>query len=241
MSKIVAFGDIHGRDCWKDIVEQNSDADKFISLGDYFDSFEINSETQQRNFKELCLFKEKNMDKMILLLGNHDVSYIIEDICSGFQYGAAPSIKHLLSTYKDLLQMAYCEDNILFTHAGVGETWLHNNIFEIDIPIIAKDLEEAINLQWLYRPNCFRFTGWRDDSGDELGQTPIWIRPSSLLRDTKSLRKDGIIQVVGHTEIKSIDVADSIKKNLWLIDTLGTSGEYLVIENNEFAIKRTLK
>jgi predicted phosphodiesterase len=39
--KIVAIGDIHGRDYWKQIIEQEQDADVFVFVGDYFDSFTI--------------------------------------------------------------------------------------------------------------------------------------------------------------------------------------------------------
>jgi hypothetical protein len=34
----IFIGDIHGRDSWQKIVEQESQADIFIFYGDYFDS-----------------------------------------------------------------------------------------------------------------------------------------------------------------------------------------------------------
>ena len=40
MGKLVVIGDIHGRAVWRKIVDDNPDADKFIFLGDYFDSHE---------------------------------------------------------------------------------------------------------------------------------------------------------------------------------------------------------
>lgn len=36
--KIVAIGDIHGRDIWEDIVKKEHDADKIVFVGDYFDT-----------------------------------------------------------------------------------------------------------------------------------------------------------------------------------------------------------
>jgi predicted phosphodiesterase len=36
--KIVTLGDTHGRDIWKTIVKIEEDFDKFIFIGDYFDT-----------------------------------------------------------------------------------------------------------------------------------------------------------------------------------------------------------
>ncbi|MFM7767039.1 MAG: hypothetical protein ACKO9S_04160 [Bacteroidota bacterium] len=38
MKKIVAIGDIPGRDVWKKIVKSHQDADRIIFIGDYFDA-----------------------------------------------------------------------------------------------------------------------------------------------------------------------------------------------------------
>jgi hypothetical protein len=240
MSKIVCCGDTHGRAFWKLIHEMEKPYDRMIFIGDYFDSFDIDSETQQRNFKEICEFKEKEGDKVILLLGNHDTSYILGDICSGYQYGAEHNIKHLHSTYKDLTQMVHYEGNILFTHAGVGETWLQKHYPDRGQEYSAKIIAEEVNDLWKYKPNSFVFDGY-DGYGDDMGQVPVWIRPKSLLKDTKEIRKAGVIQIVGHTQVTKIDIEGS-KKNtggkLFMIDALGTSREYLVIENEEFIVKK---
>ena len=36
--KTVIIGDIHGRISWEKIVEKENDADRFIFVGDYFDT-----------------------------------------------------------------------------------------------------------------------------------------------------------------------------------------------------------
>lgn len=241
MEKIIVIGDTHGRSFWK-IPAYNEKWDKFIFIGDYFDSYHINGETQIRVFREICEFKEKNPDKVILLVGNHD-GYIYDEMdqhtISGYQGGKVFLIKHILNTYKDLLQMAHYEGNILFTHAGVGETWFKKNIPEINEDWSAKYISEMVNDVWKYKPISFKFNGWKDSSGDEIGQTPIWIRPRALLADTKNIRKKGIIQVVGHTQVSKIDIEGS-KKNtggkLFMIDALETSREYLIIENGKFGV-----
>ena len=40
MNKLVAIGDVHGRNTWKQIVEQEQ-PDTVVFVGDYFDSFDI--------------------------------------------------------------------------------------------------------------------------------------------------------------------------------------------------------
>ena len=61
------------------------------------------------------------------------------------------------------------------------------------------------------------------------------LDPSSLASDAL----DGYIQVVGHTPAKRLTNLKSVKEEwpeIWLCDRL--PDEYLVIENNEFVIKK---
>ncbi len=57
--------------------------------------------------------------------------------------------------------------------------------------------------------------------------------PESLYKDALN----GFTQVVGHTVQKRI----SFQFGVWLIDTLGTSGEYLMIENEIAKAVKTKK
>ena len=58
--KIIVFGDIHGRDVWKKVLDERIDeVDKVIFLGDYFTSREgINEYKQNLNFLEILKYKE---------------------------------------------------------------------------------------------------------------------------------------------------------------------------------------
>jgi len=89
-----------------------------------------------------------------------------------------------------------------------------------------------------YKPNYFKFTG-RDSSGDDIGQTPIWIRPRSLMKDSQKMKKNGIIQVVGHTQQHQIDIKGKATGGKYFFnDTLGTCKEYLIHENGEFSTNK---
>jgi hypothetical protein len=87
----------------------------------------------------------------------------------------------------------------------------------------------------------FEFNGF-DSSGDNTTQTPIWIRPRSLMsankKHKKSLKKD-YIQIVGHTAMRRINLEDSDKftgGRYYFIDTMETSGDYLVIQDNKLTV-----
>jgi predicted phosphodiesterase len=88
MKKITIIGDLHGRDIWKRIVDENPDSDLYIFVGDYFDSFDIDILTQMHNFKDIIAFRKDNPDKVITLLGNHDFHYTSSCIgsYSGFNH-----------------------------------------------------------------------------------------------------------------------------------------------------------
>ena len=232
MGKLVVIGDIHGRAVWRKIVDDNPDADKFIFLGDYFDSYEKKyyPSRQVFNFKQILQLQEElGKDKVILLLGNHDYHYFNNsEKYSGYSqttyFDANPLLKE---NYRNgNIKIFHVEDNILFSHAGFSEYWLKNVSFPNTL--------EGINDNELFD---FRTLEWNMDCGiNEYGDTksnsPIWIRSNSL-RDYKL---DGYIQVVGHTWFheNAIDELKSIGEHegIYLVDCL--PHHYLIIENNEF-------
>ena len=229
--KTVFIGDIHGRDVWKNIIEVEK-PNRVVFIGDYFDSFDISPAEQQYNFKEIIEFKEKGECEVIMLVGNHDFHYYPGgEQYSGYQHGAAPANKQLLEENKHHLQMCYLMDNILCSHAGIGHDWLVTQNGYGNEPI-----DEFVNHIWQYRPNSFMFFGL-DPTGDSKTQTPIWIRPLSLLRGNRNtFLKEKYIQIVGHTQVNMIDIkGKATGGNYYLIDALGI-GEYLIYEDGEFKL-----
>lgn len=230
--KVIAVGDTHGRNKWKQIIEQNKDADKIIFLGDYFDSFDIPFSEQMSNFVEILVLKKKQPDKVILLMGNHDYQYMTaysSDRYSGYQPHYADKIEEVLeqAIKEDLIKIIHMEDNFLFSHAGVTKTWLEDNKLDKG-GVVAQ-----INFAFKNTPEIFKFTPSTpfDNVGDSITQGPIWVRPRALLSD----KIDGVKQVVGHTHQKCIDVSGDVI----FIDTLeplivykDNRDEYLKIINN---------
>ena len=237
--KTVVFGDTHGRSNWKLAVHKEN-PDRVIFIGDYFDSFEITGLEQIHNFKEIIQYKEKNPQvEVVLLIGNHDHHYFPEigyTGTSGYQSGIAPSIIQVIDENRHHLQMAYGFGDYLFTHAGVSPVFM-DQVFGAEgwsKETVVPDLNELFK----YKPKAFLFNGF-ESSGDSPTQTPIWIRPRSLMSSNKKhkngLKKD-YIQIVGHTQMRKLDLIESDKftgGRYYFIDTMDTTGEYLIIEDGK--------
>ena len=227
-NRICVIGDIHGRSVWKQIVEAEKEAEQIIFVGDYFDSRDGYAPSRQiANFKEILDYKRANMDKVILLTGNHDLHYMkgINEDYSGYQFGSAIDIQEVIegALKEGLLQMCYIHNKYLISHAGVTMTWC------ADHKINMSDLERSINDEFKFRPTSFKFLMGDNYSqtGDDICQGPVWVRPLSLYKD----KIDGYIFIVGHTSVTRIDVSKADMFKMKLIDALYEQ-EYLIIEND---------
>jgi predicted MPP superfamily phosphohydrolase len=229
--KTLVLGDTHGRPLWKEIVVYEQ-PDRVIFIGDYFDSYDdFTAAEQMHNFKEITEYKLSGKAEVIMLIGNHDYHYMrgITEHYSGYQHGARPAIEQLLEDNKEHMQMCYQMGEYLFTHAGVSSEWLDNNIVMWDV----ENLEMYINDLWAYKPYLFGFVGY-DPYGGSTYASPIWIRPMALQRANRDTLRTQFIQVVGHTQVNYMDVEGKATGGRYhYIDALGTSGEYMVINDGE--------
>ncbi len=213
--KIGIVPDVHGCPEWKAI--KNFDCDKIVFLGDYFDNWELGFRGMKaaENFEEICAFVREDPENRKLLIGNHDYdNYLLRGRCSGFQ-------SHYYATYKDLLLKnmdildVVCEiDGYVFSHAGVSYAWMNlvnrfceekTEVFDLPIEEWNKktDIEKINHIFHLgfsdldHDTSSFFSFEDRDYSGfgESIFQTPLWIRPNSLLGSAWFKK-----QVVGHTE-----------------------------------------
>jgi len=233
--RTIFIGDIHGYDTWKSIILKTN-PDRVVFIGDYFDSRnpEKTAAVQMLNMQEIIDFKKTGVVEVILLIGNHDYHYFPEigyNGTSGYQSRASTAIGHLLNENREHFQMAYLLDNVLCTHAGVSHNWLIDQMnYNPEDNIV-----NFINDIWKYKPQSFQFNGY-DPYGDSKTQTPIWIRPYSLMSGNKdTFLKEQYIQIVGHTTVDTIDMGKATGGRYYFIDSLGTSGEYLIYEDKVFS------
>lgn len=227
--KLLIFGDIHGRDCWEEVIIKET-PDKVIFLGDYVSTHDKNmtSEQQCSNLEDILNYKEKNSDKVILLRGNHDIQHLgyYWARCSGFDNKVYNWMSNVKERFLKLTQWIHIENNIIFSHAGISQVWLDNNKLSL----------RGINNEPPSEKFAFTPDNPNDYSGHSITQPPTWIRPYSLI----DCNIKGYSQVVGHTPVSDIcnlkNFKDcNIEEDIWLCDAL--PDQYLIIEDNNFTVK----
>jgi len=172
--RTITIPDLHGKEYWKEI---NPDGyDKIIFLGDYMDAAYRNisdikfgdglndrvmvdakrGRTHAElmyNLNEIINFKEKYTDKVILLIGNHELPYIYylrnnslyrSVMCSGHRYTIAPQVSMMINDNFDKFQAMYQIKNVLWSHAGLTQE-AYNTYFKSRIGDRFDILTEEIN------------------------------------------------------------------------------------------------
>lgn len=210
MNKVLVLPDIHGRKFWKKPCQNIQDFDKIVFLGDYLDpyGFENISVTDAiENFKEIINFKKNNMEKVILLIGNHDCPYYSDIYFSFSSWHCRHStmwhkdIHKLFEDNLDLFQLAYSYDNILFTHAGVESEWLTKIVHcdENDVEKISDTLNGLLNSKDGLR-KLYMITPQRGGI-DKFGSC-IWSDVHDIMWDNETIEEisnNKIKQIFGHT------------------------------------------
>ena len=229
--KTVTIGDVHGRDNWKKAVYKLDDdnnpiecllgngIDMAIFLGDYVDSFDKSNLDIIINLKEIIQLKKDYPDNVTLLLGNHDVAYIRMDFrISGFRMAMMHDLHQLFQENKDLFQMAYQKDNVLWTHAGVHKGWWRMYVN----PLIMGEKKECfsymlsdckneadyLNLMYAFEYEPLFMVSFHRGGSSTVGG-PFWADRKEL--HSKPL--DKVYQIVGHTPVDNVKVFENKKLN----------------------------
>lgn len=226
--KIIVIGDIHGRPTWKEIDPEKYD--KIIFDGDYLDSRDpFTDEEIIENFKQIIEFKKTNPDKVVLLIGNHDIMYYdLDDSyyqCSGFRLGYAIEANKLLSENHSLFLAAYEIGVVgklpyLFTHAGVSTGWYNYNLTTIEK---VKEEHSCDTLSEIL--NAMFQSGIRRRLLGQVGSCRGgWLYNGGIFwadrRETKNDYLIGYHQIVGHTPIDQITQFGDEKGSIRYVDVL---------------------
>lgn len=192
--KVLVIPDDHSRGFWKDAVK---DWDGLIVfLGDYVDPYPYEWEDRKPNVIDNLLdilnFKDCNQNRVILLIGNHDESYIHDGLdASRHDYYLHDRIHQIFNEDKEFFQIAKQFDDTLFTHAGVSSAWLKRH--ELTLP--KTDADVFLNEIYNTTPDIFWEMSW-DRGGWYSTGSPIWhdVRESDC--------DDTLFQVFGHTQLR---------------------------------------
>lgn len=200
MKKTIAIGDIHGRTNWKKIVEEHPN-DRIVFLGDYCDPYDpVRNFDVLSNLLDIIELKTRRKDDIILLLGNHDMHYLYGNFPVGTRYneGIAELIKCLFEERREYFQFAYQEDNTLYTHAGVSNSWwkyYFKGVTGEGAPSFADQLNNPSDEQL----KAMFLVGYVRGGSVNHGGI-FWAD----LQETCNNQLPGVHQVVGHTQMESM-------------------------------------
>jgi len=224
--KVIAIGDIHGRDNWKNISVE--DFDKIIFLGDYCDSFYFPDAAILNNLKEIIELKKKFPEKVVLIFGNHDVHYIFypQYRATGFRESMRFVLHDLFEENYSLFQIAFQINNYLFTHAGVSNAWFakHEQIllrygYQKENISLAETLNRILNSS--SRDILMEVGSIRGGYSWNTGGI-VWADRS----ETKNDFLNGFHQIVGHSPVPDILKTGNENESITYIDCLETMEKF---------------
>jgi UDP-2,3-diacylglucosamine pyrophosphatase LpxH len=216
----IIIGDLHGRDCWQQIDIRKFD--KVVFLGDYVDSFVKSDQDILENLKKIIRLKKRRPEKVVLLLGNHDVQYLHfpRYLCSGFRPSMQPALSALFNKNRSLFQMAYQHGSHIFTHAGITNAWYDEFL---RLPILAQIREEndtvaglinkvesSTQRYLLYATSIYR--------GGYSNGSFLWADVKETIVDMLH----GYHQVVGHTQVDQVQTISFTDRSVTYINVLAS-------------------
>src|SRR5690554_5379311 len=230
--KILAIGDLHGRSCWQAI--QFDQYDKIVFLGDYVDSEHYGDREILSNFRAVIDLKKTFPEKVVLILGNHDIQYLYypKYSCSGFRPTMQPTLTEIYNRYHHLFQIAYQINNYLFSHAGISLPWheefigylgrsdsLAEMAAEKSLATVLNAVDQTAHRDILHQVGIKR-GGSREYGGITWAdREELWDYPL-----------EGYHQVVGHTPVPYIEAFSYNEgTSITFVDVLGSQEEYYEI------------
>ena len=199
-------------------------ADKAVCLMDIADDWnqEYNVDLYEETYDAAIKFA-LDYPESLWCYGNHDLSYLWQQLESGYSSMASATVQKKLFELKCSLpqnnSMMYVQriDNVVFSHGGILDSFVKVNVSSSQYDNV-DDAIDAIN-------QLGENEMWSDSS-------PIWLRPQ--YSEMSMFRPQELLQVVGHTPVESIskdgniiscDVFSTYRNG----DPIGTE-EFLVLD-----------
>lgn len=224
--KLIAIGDLHGRDVWKQI--DTTAADRVIFLGDYTDGYHFSDTVIYQNLEAIIQLKQFKPDQIVLLIGNHDAQYLHYPRyrCSGFRPLAQPALSALFSQYESLFQVAYQQGPYLFTHAGLSTGWYQYRKPYLEQVEVEAPLADQLNAMHRRESTLdFLFEVGPIRGGSDRYSGPVWADRS----ETQTAYLPGYHQVVGHTPIAEITTFGDENGSITYCDVTQTKADFYEI------------
>jgi hypothetical protein len=243
--RILVFSDPHQNIPYVEHLLNKEKYDVAVCLGDWFDSFNLNSERDLEltcNFLKKWLFK----DNFYTCIGNHDIQYLFDNnstICSGYSRDKDLFITDYLGSFlppiRDKFLWYLWIDDFLCSHAGINSRSFPFNQ-EINKPAITTWLDEQIDqaVPKLINGSHHWFYGAGEGRGGRQKIGGITWQDF----DTEFEPIDGLKQLVGHSSHNIIlNHHTDGSLDLKTCDNLDIDchlNEYLIISNGKLQIKK---
>lgn len=221
MCRVFVIPDIHLKPWMFDKASGRIKEGKYdfvLLLGDLVDDWgqETNVNLYKETFETAIDFVKQHSNTLYCF-GNHEMGYIYEEWVPGHSGYADHIVKEKFKEFIKALpadNSAYIHriDEVLFSHGGVTERFIHGYFGKEDIP----DIDSIIR-----RVNKMgKLELWDDDS-------PLWARPQN---GRMKLYPDNLMQIVGHTPVEK----PLHEGNLLTVDTFGFYKDGRQFGNQEF-------
>ncbi|MFM7016148.1 MAG: metallophosphoesterase [Bacteroidota bacterium] len=223
MMKWISIGDIHGRDNWKSIdMEQY---DKVIFLGDYVDGREELNELE--NLEQIIDLKLNHPEKVVLLVGNHDLQYhwYSSKKLRVYKERNALDYQRLFKEYEKHFQLSYFAHDHFWVHGGITTRWIH--FMQVQGHNFSDYTQENLSkhLNILFNQGCKElFSVGKARGGYDVGG-PFWADISEM-----SVSAAPFHQVVGHNKTENPMHVELERGSFRMTDCLTYSNQFWVYE-----------
>jgi hypothetical protein len=221
--RTVSIGDTHGAAVANIVSDIMGEYDKFIFMGDYVDSPDIDSLTMKKNLADIIELKKRFPEKIILLWGNHDIHYLLGEghFCSGYRPGMKQDFFDIFHSNAGLFQLSFQLGNYLWTHAGISAWWFEFRF----LPFAEKQkketsISELLNMAFDKGYKPIFDVGYSRDGHTETGG-PIWCDIEELEDDPWT----AINQIVGHNRVDHFESIKRDNKEIVFTDILHNAEE----------------
>lgn len=240
--RILVLADPHQEVNKLDRIIEAEAADEVVCLGDWFDSFFLNS---PRHVENTCKFLINFLNKKNYhtLIGNHDLHYFYPSkytICSGYTNDKRDCIDEMLGPLKNHLAKKfkwYIQiDDFLCTHAGVSSVHFFPYLKVNKISDWLDNEGHVANLRLQTGEPHWFYEAGKARSGKLNKGGIVWLDFDTEFEPIEELK-----QIVGHTYGKSVrphHLEGSLNPNDWKDICVDCNmNQYLIIHNNKIEVK----
>lgn len=222
--KALFVGDIHNHSyMFNDIkkLDKKYKLDKIIFLGDYVDDWNTNNMQSIDTLYQVVKLKLENPERVELLLGNHEFSYLGKP-CSGHMYYLSEFMEIILKDYIDFFDLYYTIEldnkQYVCTHAGITNAYIYNQLNGEGNWKLGLERFNTNKLKYIDALSCCNsIRGGIDEYSSFL-----WADMNEHLQSIKNEQPLIPYQIIGHTPVKSITISKDDNHEFIFIDTHST-------------------